>query len=169
MQALGAASKRKTIHQTDQEHIMGFLFDSSPYWLWLSAGLLLIAAETVLPGVFLLWIGFAAIATGLFVWVLPLTFTFQLVLFAILGLVAILFGRKIQANQKLATTDAPFLNERGRSLVGKTFLLETAITNGAGSVRIGDSVWRVSGANAPQGTSVKVTDIDGSTLRVESV
>jgi inner membrane protein len=147
---------------------MGFLFDSSPYWLWLSVGLLLIAAETILPGIFLLWIGFAAIATGLFVWVLPLTFTLQLVLFAILGLVAILFGRNIQANQKATITDAPFLNERGRALVGKVFPLETAIANGSGSVRIGDSIWRVSGIDAPQGAKVKVTAIDGSTLRVES-
>ena len=148
---------------------MGFLFASSPYWLWLSIGLILIAAEAVVPGIFLLWIGFAAIATGLFIWVMPLTFTFQLVLFAILGLVAIIFGRRIQADQKTAITDAPFLNERGRALVGKSFPLETAIVNGAGSVRVGDSIWRVSGADSAQGATVKVIDVDGSTLRVESI
>lgn len=146
---------------------MGFLLDSSPYWLWLSVGLLLIAAETVLPGIFLLWIGFASIATGLFVWVLPLTLNLQLVLFAVLGLVAIVFGRNIQAKQKLATTDAPFLHERGQALIGKSFPLETTISSGAGAVRIGDSIWRVSGSDAPKGTLVKVVGIDGSTLRVE--
>jgi inner membrane protein len=45
------------------------------HWLWLAGGVLLLAAETMLPGVFLFWIGLAAIATGLALFVLPLSLT----------------------------------------------------------------------------------------------
>jgi inner membrane protein len=36
-------------------------------------------------------------------------------------------------------------------------------------VRIGDTVWRVSGPDAPAGSRVKVTSTDGPTLFVEQV
>jgi membrane protein implicated in regulation of membrane protease activity len=53
-------------------------------------------------------------------------------------------------------------------LVGRHFLLERAIVNGAGAIRVHDSVWRVTGPDLPQGTQVRVTGVDdGVLLRVE--
>jgi inner membrane protein len=144
--------------------MMGF----DPHWLWLAAGLALLGLEAMLPGIFLFWIGLAAMATGLILWVVPLGLTAQLVLFAILGLAAILVGRQVQGRQKDEVTDAPFLNERGKTLIGQVFPLETAIASGVGSVKIGDSVWRVIGADRPAGEKVKVVGIDGGTLKVEA-
>jgi len=143
------------------------MFGIAPQWLWLSSGILLLAAETALPGIFLFWLGLAAVATGLLLFALPLPFAAQLVAFAMLGLASIVLGRFIQRRETRGPTDAPFLNERGRSLLGKVYRLETAIVDGAGSVRIGDSVWRVSGPEAAAGAHVKVTGVDGGTLMVE--
>jgi inner membrane protein len=140
----------------------------SAHWLWLAGGILLLAAETMLPGVFLFWIGLAALGTGLILWAIPSSLTLQLVFFAILGLVSILLGRVVQHRQKGDATDAPFLNERGKGMVGKVYPLETAIVNGAGSVRIGDSVWRVAGDDRASGERVRVKAIDGGTLVVEA-
>ncbi len=140
-----------------------------PHWLWLAGGLALLGLEAVLPGVFLFWIGLAAMATGLIVWALPVGLTGQLVLFAALGLAAILVGRHVQGRQRSEVTDAPLLNERGKTMLGQVFTLETAISGGAGSVKVGDSVWRVTGADRPAGEKVKVVGIDGGTLRVEGV
>jgi inner membrane protein len=139
----------------------------APQWLWLAGGLVLLAAEALAPGVFLFWIGLAAIATGLILLAAPLSLVPQLLVFAALGLAAIALGRLIQRREKAQATDAPFLNERGRALVGRVYPLETAIVNGAGSVRIGDTVWRVTGADAAAGARVKVTGVDGGTLVVE--
>jgi hypothetical protein len=139
----------------------------APQWLWLTAGLLLLAAETALPGVFLFWIGLAAIATGALLFALPLSLVAQLLSFAALGLAAVALGRVVQLRESRRPTDAPFLNERGRALVGRVYPLETAIVNGAGSVRIGDSVWRVTGTDAEAGARVKITGVDGGTLMVE--
>ncbi|MGL4240767.1 MAG: NfeD family protein [Beijerinckiaceae bacterium] len=143
---------------------MGFI---DAHWFWIAAGFALLALETAAPGIFLFWIGLAAIASGLIVWVVPMGFTAQLVTFAVLGLGAILVGRQVQGSQKDEVTDAPHLHERGKALIGKVFTLETAIIKGAGSVKIGDSVWRVTGDDRPAGERVKVTAIDGGTLVVE--
>jgi inner membrane protein len=137
------------------------------HWLWLAGGIALLAMETLLPGVFLFWIGLAATATGLVLWAVPLGLTAQLIVFAGLGLAAILVGRQVQGRQKTEVTDAPFLNERSKTLLGQVLPLEAAITNGTGAVRIGDSVWRVTGADLPAGARVRVVGIDGSTLQVE--
>jgi inner membrane protein len=117
--------------------------------------------------VFLIWLGLAALVTGAIVFFVPLSTVSCLVLFAALGLASILIGRRVQSGQKTEVTDAPFLNDRGKALVGKIYALESAIVEGAGSVRIGDSVWRVAGLDAVAGTHVKITGIDGSTLLVE--
>jgi hypothetical protein len=137
------------------------------YWIWLAGGVALLALETIVPGVFLFWIGLAAVAAGLALWLVPLGFTAQLVLFAALGGVAIMVGRQVQGRQKHETTDAPHLNERGKALIGKELPLETAIVNGAGSVRVGDSVWRVAGGDRAAGERVRITGVDGGTLLVE--
>lgn len=143
------------------------MFGFDPHWLWLAGGLVLLGLETVVPGVFLLWIGLAALATGLVLWLLPLGLTAQLVLFAVLGAASALLGRRVHERQRTEVTDAPFLNERGKHLLGRDFPLETAIVNGAGSVKIGDSVWRVTGPDSAAGAKVRVTGIDGGTLVVE--
>jgi inner membrane protein len=141
----------------------------SSYWFWLGAGLVLLTLEAMLPGIFLIWLGLAALATGIITFVVPAGVTASLVLFAVLGLASILIGRKVQSGQKTEITDQPFLNDRGKSMIGKVYALESAVVNGAGSVRIGDSVWRVTGTDAAVGTLVKITGVDGGTLQVEPV
>ncbi len=138
------------------------------YWFWLGAGLLLLTLEALLPGVFLIWLGLAALATGAVALFIPMGVVSSLVLFAVLGLASILIGRRVQSGQKTEVTDAPFLNDRGGAMIGKVYALESAIVGGAGSVRIGDSVWRVAGTDGAAGTLVKITGIDGSTLLVEA-
>jgi inner membrane protein len=137
------------------------------HWLWLAGGFMLLALETLAPGIFLFWIGLAALVSGLIFWVLPLGLAAQLIVFAVLALGAILIGRSIQKSQKADAADAPFLNDRGGALLGKVYPLQTAIVDGIGSVRINDSVWRVAGGDAPAGAHVMITGVDGSTLQVK--
>ena len=55
-----------------------WLTDIEPHWQWLSLGVLLAAAEIIAPGFFLIWIGVAAIVTGVIAWIVPLTVPLQL-------------------------------------------------------------------------------------------
>ena len=53
-----------------------------PQWLWLIGGVVLLIAELIAPGFFLVFIGGAAIATGLAALVLPLGLPLQFAIFA---------------------------------------------------------------------------------------
>ena len=59
-----------------------------PHIFWLSLGGLLLAAEMLGGNGYLLWSGVAAVITGLVVWLVPLGWEWQGVMFAILTLLA---------------------------------------------------------------------------------
>ncbi|PKA41700.1 NfeD family protein [Rhizobium sullae] len=138
-------------------------------WSWWIVGLVLLAAEMIVPGFFLVWIGLAALAIG----VLSLLFwdaafwvwETQLILFAVLAVAATLLGRRLTLRHNV--TDEPFLNQRGASLVGRTATLSEPIAEGRGRIRLDDTIWRVTGPNLPAGTQVKVVASNGRDLTVE--
>ncbi|MDJ0740873.1 MAG: NfeD family protein [Gammaproteobacteria bacterium] len=137
------------------------------FWHWWILALGLIILETVLPGTFFLWMGISALVLGLLAWLVPaMGWETQLMLFAILSLVSIV-GWRIWQRRHPDVSDQPMLNRRGEQYVGRVFTLETPIENGFGKVRVGDSLWRVSGAEAAAGVRVKVTAVDGVVLIVE--
>ncbi len=142
----------------------GFAID---FWHWWILGLVLVILETVLPGTFLLWMGLSAIVLGVLVWALPaLGWELQVLLFAVFSLTSIVAWRAWQRRHP-EQTDQPALNRRAEQYVGRVFELETAIENGFGKVRVGDSLWRVSGVDARAGARVRVTGTEGVVLRVE--
>ncbi|TPW31098.1 NfeD family protein [Martelella alba] len=139
-------------------------------WLWWIVGLVLLIAELLLPGVFLMWIGIAALALG----ILSLAFSsfafwvwqLQLFLFAVFSVLAILGGRKLLAKGD-APPDEPYLNRRTASLVGRSGVLTEAIEGGRGRMRLDDTVWIVEGPDLPEGTHVRVISGEGERLSVE--
>jgi len=139
-------------------------------WTWWVIGLVLLAAEVLVPGVFLVWIGIAAILTGLVSLALWETgfwvWEVQLVFFAVLSVAAALLGRKIVARSG-NTSDEPLLNQRGASLVGRTAVLEEPIAEGRGRVRLDDTTWVVDGPDLPIGTRVRIIACSGRQLTVE--
>jgi inner membrane protein len=133
----------------------------APAWAWVIAGLVAAVGEVLLPGIFLIWLGLAAIATGLLAAAVDLTWPVQLVAFAIFALLAVLAGRR------LARHPVPDLNRRGHDLVGRTFSLDAPLHEGTGRLRQGDTSWRVVGPDLPAGARVRVVRLDGTTLVVE--
>jgi len=136
-------------------------FEHIVFWhWWIFAGLLLIL-ELTAPAFFFLWLGMAAVATGLLLLVFPaISLESQLVLFAVLSVVAVLAWRNYRETRPIET-DQPNLNRRGMQYVGRTFTLEQPITNGVGKIAVDDSTWRVNGPDLPAGTQVKVEGVDG--------
>ena len=65
-------------------------------------------------------------------------------------------------------SEDPTLNRRGEQYIGRVYVLEEAIANGRGKVRVGDSIWMVEGDDMPAGEKVRVTDISGITFIVEA-
>ncbi|HWL06694.1 MAG TPA: NfeD family protein [Xanthobacteraceae bacterium] len=137
------------------------------FWNWFILGALLLIAELLAPGVFMVWLAIAALAVGLLSFVVVWSWQAQVIAFALFSVVAIVVGRKLSRPAGDVSEDHVFLNRRTAGYVGRVFALETAIVHGAGTVRIDDTVWRVSGPDLPAGTSVRVIAADGVNLTVE--
>jgi membrane protein implicated in regulation of membrane protease activity len=137
-------------------------------WAWIAIGVVLVAIEVFAPGAFMLWLGIAALLTGLVQFVLPLSWEMAALLVAVLAAGSVVLGRYVTRTGR-ASSPEPLLNRRGDALVGRVVVLDDAIVQGRGSVRIDDTVWRVEGTDAPAGVRVRITGVDGALLRVESV
>ncbi|MDK4702753.1 NfeD family protein [Rhizobium sp. CNPSo 4062] len=141
-------------------------------WSWWLAGLALLAAELVLPGFFLVWIGLAAIIVGalsLLFWESSFwVWQVQGLVFAAMAVIVTLIGRRYLYNND-QVTDEPFLNQRSASLVGRTATLDQPIAEGRGRIRLNDTYWTVNGPDLPVGTRVKVVASNGRELTVEPV
>jgi len=141
-----------------------------PHVFWLSLGGLLLAAEMLGGNGYLLWSGVAALVTGLVVWVLPVDWAWQGALFAVLTLLAAwLWWRWLSSRVKQQKATDSHLNQRGQQLVGMRFTLDSALYNGRGHMRVGDSSWPVSADDdLPAGTHVEVIAVEGIVLRVRA-
>ena len=140
--------------------------DVDPGWLWLIGGVLLLILEVIAPGFFLMFLGAAAIATGVFTLLFGLGIVPQLALFALYALIAVLGGRRFYA-QRRPSTD-PLLNDRVGRLVGKSVTVVAAVDEHGGRVRVGDSEWSARGGPAEVGERVRITGVDGNCLKVEA-
>jgi len=137
-----------------------------PRWGWLALGLVLAVAEMAIPGVFLIWLAGAALITGLLTWFLPIGLPIQIVIFAVLAIVAVFSGRRYLADNPIEAAD-PKMNDRGARLVGQTALVVQAIEFGSGRVKIGDSEWIAQGGDVAVGQHVRISGSEGAVLLVE--
>lgn len=136
------------------------------YWHWLALGLLLLVAEVAVGGAsFLMWIGFAALATGVLALVVPvLGWQLQLLVFGTGSVASVFLWRRFVKDRD--TADAPVLNRRGAEYIGRVVHLEEAIVDGRGRVRIDDTLWAVRGKDAPAGAAVRILAQDGNQFDV---
>ncbi len=144
---------------------MTSMFVTLGTWNWLILGLVLIGVEVLAPGVFMLWLGLAALLVGLLSFVVDMHWQMQVLLFAIFAAAAVPVWRNLARRGKNETSN-PFLNRRNDALVGRVFTLEKPIQDGSGTVRIDDTIWRVNGPDAPAGSRIRVVKADGATLTV---
>jgi membrane protein implicated in regulation of membrane protease activity len=137
-------------------------------WSWVIAGVLLMALETLVPGVHFLWFGLSALVVGLLVFAFgaSLALPWQLVLFAVIS-VAMVFGVRRFANAQDVESAEKDLNQRSAQYFGRVVTVEDEIKGGRGRVRVGDTLWPASGADAPKGTQVRITGANGTVFLVE--
>jgi len=135
-------------------------------WSWLILAGIFLLLELAVPGVFFIWFGAAAVIVGTAALTMGIAWQSQMVLFVILSIAAAFLARNYMRKHP-ATSDRPLLNKRAQQHVGRAYVLDQAIENGHGKVRIGDTVWLVEGEDLPKGERVTVTGADGATLLVE--
>ena len=134
----------------------------SDWVIWLAAGLVLLLLEVFAPGVFMMWLGLAALGTGLATLSEGIGFELQVVTFGVLAAIALTVGLRLRRRPAR-------LNTQQDGLAGR---VATALVfeGREGRVRVGDSDWaaRVP-ANVPQpdpGARLRVEGVDGTVLIV---
>jgi len=145
---------------------MAEMFSTLGTWNWLVFGLLLMGLELMLPGVFLFWLGLAALLVGLLSFALLPSWQLQLLMFAVFAAAAVPVWRRVARSNSGVSNSNPFLNKRSEAMIGRVFTLEKPIVDGAGTVRVDDTIWRVAGPDAPAGSRVRIVHADGASLTV---
>lgn len=144
------------------------MFHQLEPWYWFIAGLALLSVELLVSGAYFLWIGAAALATGVVAYIISLHPVVQVILFAILAVILIWCGRKVRPCYHITPSET-FLNRRSAQLIGQEFVLDEPIYQGKAQIQMGDSKWTVHGPNLPAGERVVIIRVEGVILIVESV
>lgn len=135
--------------------------------IWLGAGLLLAAGETLSGDLFLLMLGLGAIAAAVATWVGAPVWLAAIVFAAVSILLVVVVRppikrRMLRGPQALTNTDA---------LVGQEAITLSAFGSAGGQVRIGGEVWTARPAGEQdsfrKGERVIVERIDGATAVVQ--
>ncbi|MEP6634643.1 MAG: NfeD family protein [Luteimonas sp.] len=135
---------------------------------WAAVALLLFAAETLAPGAFMLWLGFAASVVFVAVLLVPgIPVLAQVAAFVVLSFLSIQAYRTwFRGRERIS--DQPALNRRTTALIGRVVPLERGIVQGRGRVQIADAYWDVAGPDLPTGAAVRIVGAEGMTLQVEA-
>ncbi len=147
------------------------MWQLAAHYLWWILALLLIAGELLAPGYFLLWIGLAAAAMGVLLWVVPsMGLLVQAITFGVLAFAfCVAYARWLRPKLEKRAPGSERLNRRAEQMIGQRYELVEAIVNGRGKARVGDGQWIVSGPDLPLGSTVEVVAVEGGTLKVRAV
>ncbi|MDU8924458.1 NfeD family protein [Pasteurellaceae bacterium LIM206] len=138
-------------------------------WHWLILGLLLLIAETVLPGVFLLWWGLAAIVIAGVQALLPaVSLTSLGISYAVLAVIFSLAWWKYQHRRDQRDESHSVLNQRSHAMLGQQGTVRE-IHGNIGRGHFGDTTWRIQGDRLKPGDPIKVVGVQGITLYVEKI
>ncbi len=132
------------------------------WFVWAGAGLILLIAEVLLPGVFMMYLGLAACGAGLLTWLFQFDFGGQVISFGVLTAISLSMGLRLRRSPEILSTEQQGLI--GRPATALVFLGRD------GRVRLGDTDWpaRVPADIAPPdpGSRMRVEKVDGTVLIV---
>ena len=103
--------------------------------------------------------------TGRIAFSSDISWQWQLLWFCALSLISVLLAAKYLRQHPLSS-ERPLLNQRALQLIGQSFDLVDPIVNGRGSIKAGDTIWRVEGPELPKGARITVIGADGTLLKV---
>ncbi|NQY42762.1 MAG: NfeD family protein [Legionellales bacterium] len=137
------------------------------YMHWITLGVALLAIEISLGIGFLLWLSMGALIVGLINIVLPnLSYFTQCIMFSVWSIVSGILWWKYQRGS-FTETASPNLNNKMQRLIGEIGVVDVAIINGIGKIKIGDTLWKATGEDLPVGTKIQVISKKGKLLVVK--
>lgn len=150
-----------------QPNLLVQMLESMSGTKWLIFGVLLLTLEVVTGTTYILWPAVAALIVGVMVFVLPLGWEMQFVLFFIISTVLLFAGHKY-FRPMMQGGEPSDLNDRARSMVGMRVKAIADFETGRGRVQVGDTQWQASmdEGNAKEGDELRITGVKGATLNV---
>lgn len=140
------------------------------WWIWIVAGVILLAMEMLVPIMVALWFGAAAILLGVFVWVYPIHAITQIAAFTFFGVFMtgcwFRFFKPGKLN-KTGQSESDIIGQIGLVVKG------TGQYKGHGELRLqkpilGSESWPfLSSDEINEGDRVEITSISGNTLTVK--
>src|SRR6201999_2598012 len=110
----GAARCRVPVRRRCRHNVedckMAEMFSTLGTWNWLIFGLLLMGLELLAPGVFLFWLGLAALLVGLLSFIINPSWQLQLLMFAVFAVAAVPLWRHFARRNSGVSKSNPFLN-----------------------------------------------------------
>ncbi len=142
-----------------------------PFWYWWVFAVALLVVELSTGSTYFLWPAIAAAVTGI-VSLSPLGVFWQsqLLTFAVVTVaLSVVAPRYVKPWLNRTQADHQNLNQRGAQKIGRRAIVEDAFSNGAGKVRLGDTLWLAeseSGEDFESGAQVVVAKAEGTKLFV---
>lgn len=142
------------------------LYQSQPFWIWLSFGALILAIEAATGTEWLLWPAVSAATVAIITLVAPdLGLAVEIGIFAVLTLATSLASQQLIKRVNPGDADINSVNSR---LVGARAEVVQPFVDGRGRVFVSGAEWAadIDGDAPPVGASVTVAGIDGPRLKV---
>lgn len=136
-------------------------------WAWIIVGAVIAGLEIVVPGMFLMWIGLGAVATGIILARYPdLALEWQFLVFAVSMVSSIAIGFWIQRRSG-RTKHAKLMNREMKAMIGKTYVAIAPFAVGRGRIKVQDSSYAaVSEEEIDAGDIVRVVAIEDGRPKV---
>ena len=135
---------------------------------WGLLGIILVGVELVTGSTYILWPAVAALIVAICVFVLPLSWGVQFVIFFVLSVALLVVGH-FYVRPLLKSGEPSDINDPSRSMLGRRVTAFVDFENGHGRVTVGDTQWKAasSGADPKEGDQLVITSLKGTTLFVE--
>jgi membrane protein implicated in regulation of membrane protease activity len=139
--------------------------------IWLVLALLLLIAEAVSLGIFLLFFGFGAFFTGILLWFMPLSFAWQVAVFLVVSVALLLLLRNTMRAWLLPSKTSSEALDNLEDVMGRHGVVVEAIHPPEyGVVDLRGTTWKASADKAiTVGKHVVVTGRKNLILQVESI
>ena len=152
----------------------GFIefLSAMPFWYWWVFAAVLLTIELMTGTTYFLWPAISAAVVGVFdIWPLQDAWQLQLLVFSASTIALSIFAPPyVKPWLNKTQADHLDLNQRGVQKIGRRATVDTAFENGAGKIRLGDTLWLAesdSGEDFAEGDQVEITRSEGTKLYVK--
>lgn len=153
-----------------QANMLLTMLDGVNPWTWLIIGVALLVLEMLTGTLFILWPAIAALIVGIVLFVIPLGWEMQLVLFTLISGAGLFWGEKY-LRPRLGGDEPTDLNDRASRMIGTQVKAVTDFELGRGRVKVADTEWSatIAQGNPKAGDALRILSVSGASVTVESI